>query len=161
MKILFLDIDGVLNSVAYSKKVVRRSLLSDPTSLDPAAGKMLGEWLNKNLDVGVVISSTWRKMYPLEELKEVLSGIGIPANRILEYTPVIHNVVRGEEIKAWLRGQMIKSNFPVTGIAILDDDADMGSLKSYLVQTDIEVGLVAEDLVRVGNLFKVPMPKKL
>lgn len=161
MKILFLDIDGVLNSVAYASKVPRRSLISDPTSLDPAAGKMLGDWLRKQSDVGVVISSTWRKSYPINELKEILAGIGIPADRILEYTPVIHNVVRGEEIKSWLQGQRVKSNFPVTGMAILDDDADMGSIGSFLVQTDVEVGLTEEDLFRVSNLFKVPIPENL
>ena len=161
MKILFLDIDGVLNSVTYSKKVVRRSLLADPTSLDPAAGKMLGDWLKQNLDVGVVISSTWRKIYSIDELKEILSVVGIPAERILEYTPVIHNTIRGEEIKAWIQGQMFKSNFPITGIAILDDDADMGKLGSYLVQTDVEVGLTEEDLLRTSNLFKAPMPNNI
>lgn len=161
MKILFLDIDGVLNSVAYSKKVVRRSLIADPTTLDPEAGKLLGDWLKTKNDVGVIISSTWRKAYPLEELKEILANIGIPAEKILGYTPVVHNVIRGEEIGQWLNSQMFKSNFPVTGMAILDDDPDMGLLVSHLVQTDVEVGLMAQDLIKVDQVLCQPIPETI
>jgi hypothetical protein len=161
MKVLFLDIDGVLNSVAYSQtKVSRREyLIADPSSLDPEAGQLLGAWLKANLDVVVVISSTWRKRVPMAELQQMLADIGLPIERIIDYTPIIHNVVRGEEIKAWLQGQMLKSNFAVTGIAILDDDADMASLMPYLVQTDLEVGLTVEDLKKLSDCFKLPMPK--
>ena len=159
MKVLFLDIDGVLNSVAYSQTVVRQSLIADPNTLDPKAGKLLGDWIRKFPDLVVVISSTWRKMCPLPELKEILANIGIPADRVIEYTPVIHNVVRGEEIKAWFQGQMFKSNFPVTSIAIVDDDADMGDLLPFLVQTNVEVGLTAADLTKVEAVFNLALPK--
>ncbi len=161
MKVLFLDIDGVLNSTEYSQKVPRRSLVCDPTSIDPESCLLLQSLFEKHQDLVVVISSTWRKALSIDELREVLSEKGLDARRIVEFTPVLHGQIRGQEILSWLRTQSLKSNFPVTSIAILDDDADMGSLLPWLVQTDVDKGLKKEDLSKIQDMFKKEIPNWL
>lgn len=159
MKILFLDIDGVLNSVAFTKTIVRRSLIADPATIDPQAVALLQNFLNQYSDLKIVISSTWRKAHTLSELKNILLHSGLNSDLIIEYTPVVHNAPRGAEIKQWLQTQNFKSNFPVTGIAILDDDTDMAELSPFLVQTNVEVGLQPADLPKVATTLQKPVPK--
>jgi hypothetical protein len=157
MKVLFLDIDGVLNSVSFSKKTIRRSLICDPDSLDPEACLRLQNFIKSHEDLVIVISSTWRKFYSLEELKNLLQEKGIDSSKIIEYTPVLHGQIRGTEIRQWLDSQFLKSNFPVSHIAILDDDSDMGDLKDYLVQTNVEFGLQDCNLLELEEILKKPL----
>ena len=63
MKVLFLDIDGVLNSVEFSQKQVRRSLLADTSQIDPVACSKINNLVKTVPDLKIVISSTWR-LYP-------------------------------------------------------------------------------------------------
>jgi hypothetical protein len=125
MKVLFLDIDGVLNS---------RSTTSFKNSLwpyDPYMAFMVGKI---QLDTGceIVLSSSWR-----------WSEDGVAAVRklvnLLDITPKL-NLSRGEEIQAWL-----DKHPEVTAYAILDDDRDM--LKSQLPNcffTTFETGLTED-----------------
>lgn len=155
MKILFLDIDGVLNSVKSAMaRPFRGALIADEDSLDLEACARLQKLISQHKDLLIVVSSSWRQFHPLNALKDILEKHGIDKTRVIEYTPVIHNTIRGNEIKQWLDSQMLKSNFPVTSIAILDDDADMGELMDYLVQTDVEVGLQDVDLDKINEMFK-------
>jgi hypothetical protein len=147
MKVLFLDIDGVLNSVNFSQKQVRRSLLADTSQIDPDACTKLQDLIKKVPDLKIVISSTWRKLFSISDLKQELKLKGIDPSVIIDYTPVIHNVIRGEEIKAWL------NNNSVTTFAIVDDDADMGDLMPNLVQTDVQVGIQDKDILKIIKLL--------
>lgn len=158
MKVLFLDIDGVLNSVKFMQKVVRRSLIADETTIDKAACELLQSFIAKHSDLVVVISSSWRQFHSLDQLKEILQGYGIDSSKIVGQTPVIPNTIRGEEIKSWLRTQFLKSNFPVTSIVILDDDTDMGPVMDYLVHTNVEEGLTESDLLKAEEVLKKPLP---
>lgn len=147
MKVLFLDIDGVLNSVDFSQKQVRRSLLADTSQIDPVACAKIKNLVKAVPDLKIVISSTWRKLFSLEELTKELEAKGIPSV-IISATPVIHNTIRGEEIKDWLKDHPEVSKF-----AIVDDDADMGELLPYLIQTDVQVGITDEDVLKIIKLL--------
>lgn len=152
MKILFLDIDGVLNSMNYSKQVVRRSLIADETSIDPQTVKILQSLLDEMSDLRIIISSTWRRFHSLDELKTILASYGLDSSKILGVTPKL-DTIRGEEIKSWLNTQSLKSDYPVHQFVILDDDADMGSLISHLIQTSHQIGLTTENITQIKDFF--------
>lgn len=114
MKIIFLDIDGVLNVI--------------PHEYDQY-GSLFHKQFENNLrniiektDAKIVISSTWRKS-GLHVMKSMWMHRGL-AGEIIDCTPQIyynHNkVVRGHEIQEWLN-----KNPQVTSYVILDDDKDM------------------------------------
>lgn len=86
MKIIFTDIDGVLNphwSTKWAKKSIQ--LYND---------------LCKEYDLKVVISSTWRVNHTKEQLQEIFKNQGIDVE-IYDYTPVLSKA-RGLEIQEWL-----------------------------------------------------------
>jgi hypothetical protein len=128
MKVVFLDIDGVLNSseYLYSPRHVSGSRKIDPLAV---------ERLNRITDATgavVVVSSTWRIM-GLDPIRALLAEHGVKAP-IIDVTPE-DNGTRGQQIGNWL------SSHDVESFVIFDDDNDMGDLARALVQTDFEFGL--------------------
>ena len=57
MKIIFLDIDGVLNSDIYYRKVDRS--VKDWTRFDPKAVELINKLIDE-FSAKIVVSSTWR-----------------------------------------------------------------------------------------------------
>lgn len=138
MKVLFLDIDGVLNHVST------RERCGDFVGVDKALAKRLGDWLKAHPEVKIVLSSTWRK-FP--DMHPHLHENGI---EWIDVTPAYHYKERGDEIRAWL-----DKHPEVTEFAILDDTADMSAVNSNFVQTNHKVGLTDEDLVRIEKILNV------
>lgn len=143
--VLFLDIDGVLNSQAfYGRRNETRQSFRD---LDPSCIECLNEITAKS-GARIVISSTWRLTPRFPELVAHLKGQGI-AGEIVGRTPRLpHPAVRGDEIFAWMETQIEWPRF-----AILDDDSDMSAALPWLVQTDTAMGLVRPDVERVLATF--------
>jgi hypothetical protein len=138
--VLFLDIDGVLNSdrFRYAQPMGMREI----DMLDPAAVATLNE-ITRRWDLGLVISSSWRAM---PDLELILRGKGVEAE-IVGSTPHAEGP-RGFEIAEWLA-----QHPEVTRFVILDDDGDMGELSDHLVQTDHRYGLVQTDVERVAAVL--------
>lgn len=143
MKIIFLDIDGVLNSWRYYKSIVasgRRITRAHADHFDPKAVKVLNEILEKS-GAKIVVSSTWRLKYedyeanPLVriDMAKVLREQGV-VGEVIGITPRLG--LRGTEIQAWL-----DENPGIESFVILDDDSDMGHLMPKLVLTHIKDGL--------------------
>lgn len=119
MKIIFLDIDGVMNSfrtaIAYDGYGY---LGSEGHKCDPVAIAML-QRLCKETGAKVVISSTWRiGRAHIEDF----AFLGVP---VIDMTPVLSNCIRGDEIYHWLELTNDASEDKVTHYIILDDDSDM------------------------------------
>lgn len=106
-KVLFLDIDGVVNSRATT------SFRNKLYPLDPHMAFMVGK-IQLGTDCDVVLSSSWRH-HP-DGVKAVEDSIV----KIIDKTPTVSAGVRGHEIQAWL-----DLHPEVTTYAILDDDSDM------------------------------------
>lgn len=132
MKVLFLDVDGVLNN----DKTTERCLFY--TGVDKTLAKLLTDWM-KDKDVKIVLSSTWRR-FP--EMHFALKEEGI---EWIDVTPHFPNRQRGEEIREWMMGK------EVTAFAVLDDSNDMDAVRSNFVRTNPKVGLVAADLVKLNK----------
>ena len=113
MKIIFLDIDGVLNSDEYFEKTVHLNIQGIESEIDIEKVKLLKKAIDET-GAKVVLSSTWRYKRKVKYLKELLSHYGIV---IVDSTPFLENK-RGLEIKQWLS---IHSMF-VEDFVILDDE---------------------------------------
>ena len=131
MKILSLDVDGVLNSHKTGGMYALKR---------PCLQRL--QHIVRDTECHIVLSSTWRKdEYAFRRLRRVFAYRKI---QILGTTPVLHTV-RGEEIKAWL-----EAHPDVTRYAILDDDSDMlvEQLPNFF-QTDGEYGITDTIAYRV------------
>lgn len=133
MKVIFLDIDGVLIPRASQVRTNRA---------DPKCVRCLNE-LTAATEATIVVSSTWRLGLAPLELRKTLERWGVTA-RIVDRTPDLPDATRGREIKAWLQERK-QWRGDVTHIAILDDHDDLGDLLPWLVRTDGAKGLSESD----------------
>jgi hypothetical protein len=141
--VIFLDIDGVLAPIR------RWDRYGD---LDPACVGALNEIVARG-GADVVVSSTWRHSKSVTELQAMLDAEGF-AGRVRDTTPTgAPGVSRGDEIAIWL-GRNV-----VSGCVIIDDHANMGALRSHLVQTHPAHGLQPRDVARALALLRLPGPR--
>lgn len=113
MKILFLDVDGVLNNL----EVLSASRSSDP--LGETHLKLL-KILVAATNCKIVVSSTWR-LYPesMDSLKIAFQEHDIPL--WIGTTPYLNTTRRANEILNW-----IELNIKVSTVAVgIDDDEDI------------------------------------
>jgi len=155
MRVLFLDIDGVLNSrewfASQPERVRGYSMFDDRADLDPKAVRTLKTLFKELPNTKMVVSSSWRIGRSLEDLKLLLPDF---ADYIIGRTPdSMQNIFassRGDQIKMWL-GDHPK----VTHFAIVDDDiSDMGSLVSNCVKTSQATGLLNHHVEALKELLQ-------
>ncbi len=111
MKVIFLDVDGVLNSDEYFDKTRSLNIQGIEEDIDIEKIKLLKKAINET-GARVVLSSSWRYTRNGQQLKELLSNYQIYADS----TPFIQNK-RGLEIKQWL-----SENQNIEDFVILDDE---------------------------------------
>lgn len=145
MKVIFLDFDGVLNSVRFHtaryEAGLARCTVAEPC-LDPAAIRVLNAIVERTEAV-VVVTSTWRIGEPRVKLSDWLRAAGFEGC-VLGQTCRILGAKRGAEIQDWLDFEKKHPHSrlgPVTHYVILDDDTDMEHLYDKLVHIDDLEGL--------------------
>lgn len=147
MKVIFLDIDGVINNWNYMDdlcdKTGDNSVYHQVTGFDPKSIKIVKD-LQKEFDAKIVLSSTWRN---LKDGYEAVKGIfdiydktpnlkgGSYKEKGFKYSEYVH---RYYEIKHWL-----DEHPEVTNFVILDDDPDASDemLKPHHILICDEFGL--------------------
>lgn len=133
MKVIFLDVDGVLNSARDGYSI---NLENDYHF------EMLKKIVDAT-DANIVLSSSWRIGFsvlslPEKNLIERLEKYGM---EIMDFTPCMTGT-RGDEIREWL-----SNNWPVESFVILDDEGDMAEFKeTNLVKTNTSIGLQEKDV---------------
>lgn len=139
MKVIFLDIDGVLNS-DYTVAITK----SGCTFVDIAKVIRL-KWIVEATNAKLVLSSDWRydrNISPLNEdfleLKNVLTEYGLS---FYDFTPEINWMNRELEIQTWLNKHPEVDKF-----IILDDRTDFPNLMEHLVHTRTSIGLTSEKM---------------
>ena len=136
MKVIFLDIDGVLNSHAYER--VRRE---EDGNIDESRMLLLKR-LVEETGARIVLSSTWRKHWEADptlcdaigrELNALFGKYGLT---IYDKTPLIPSVDRAEEIRCYLRAH--EGEFEAF---VILDDTFLGwlELSPYHVKTDFRI----------------------
>lgn len=142
MNLIFLDVDGVLNSHRKLKEVY--DITHKPHSgykypFDEKSLKNLKR-LVEETDSKLVITSVWRKDEEgRDTLVNALKEYELD-QYIIGYTPIL-NKRRGIEIQAYLEQLDYIPNF-----IILDDNSDMEELINHLVKTNIKVGLTESNV---------------
>jgi hypothetical protein len=151
-RIIFLDIDGCLNSEAWWNNPHVRSLPFYERSFDPRAVARLNR-LIAEADAGIVLSSSWRtnRRSDAEALFR-LAGIKGEAVGVTPWLLKDRHATRGDEIRAYLARQFRGPD----ALVILDDGSDMGHLLPHLVQVDHRVGLQDADVKRALAMLASP-----
>lgn len=167
MRVVFLDIDGVLNHAATRSDVLPTSGEPLPIPIEPACMARLNR-LIADTCAKVVISSSWRLFARWQDLGPALVRHGLVAEVIGE-TPDLPNneawlanwqarkgkpfefdrLERGWEIAEWLAAHP-----EVTAFVILDDVSDMDVLIPWLVLTHPNDGLDDPDVERAKYLLE-------
>lgn len=123
MKVIFLDVDGVLNS----KDWLENNRVRKENSVNPEKVKLLAK-IVKNTNATVVLSSTWRCIpeHPMYMyLTDILGQNGI---KIHSLTPKLGGN-RPKEIKAWIDKQSEEIRF-----ISLDDDFSEDDYRKYGIE---------------------------
>lgn len=160
MKIIFLDIDGVLNHEAfykerYEKRYDEGAIAHPYSEIDPKCVENLNT-LCKESGAKVVISSTWRHS-GLDYCKDVLEFHGFNGE-IIDITPHsrCNMSLRGNEILQWIRDnhKLVGDYYNFTEYVILDDDSDMlyWQRNNFLL-IDRFVGLTMGDVFRAKKIL--------
>lgn len=147
MRVIFLDFDGVLNSRESWDTCTQMHRDHKSARLNPPAVDRLAR-LVKESRAAIVVSSSWRAFWSLDQLKTWLSKFGIPKNTIIGKTPRC-DVMRGREIRQWL-----DDHPEVTSFVVLDDDSDMETVHHRHVKTSWETGLQDDHVEEALNLFR-------
>jgi hypothetical protein len=155
VKILFLDVDGVLNSAEWMQTLKEGEEANriygsgDQWWIDminPAGVELLNEIVERT-GAKVVISSTWRLRHAPADMQRLLEARGF-TGEVIDRTPhsgetkvqredgtwfgpkMSLHPQRGDEIKYWLH-----LHPEVTEFAVLDDDSDMDAVRDRFVKT--------------------------
>ena len=133
MNIIFLDVDGVLNSIEYltEKHNELKRTLKQEEMLDTVCIKNLKQIVDKT-NARIVITSSW-KICDLDILIKVFSKYNLQIYSITKN----YGDKRGKEIREWL-----EKNKGVSNYIILDDDIfkDYVGLKDKIIQTSMYKG---------------------
>lgn len=144
MKVVFLDIDGVLwtgNSAEYQFEKLGKPASGKSVVFDDTAVSNLQKLIEQT-GAKIVVSSTWRFNQTVNSMQNTLAERGLKCE-VVGLTPdgekingLYRAVPRGNEIKQWL-----DPHTEVEKYLIIDDDSDMlpEQLDNF-VQCDFEDG---------------------
>jgi hypothetical protein len=155
-RILFLDIDGVLNSVKFMKARHEAGERNVGHALDPTAVAQLQRVVDET-GCEIVLSSTWRLIHSLSDMRGMLIAAGMrhPVP-LIDKTPCLDrrhgsievNPGRGKEVQAWIDMRMFTGPF-----CCIDDDTDFMPHQN-LVRTDHMEGMTAEHADRCIEILR-------
>lgn len=144
MRVIFLDIDGVLNSEKDPP---------DSPAILPDKIKLLNQ-LGGN-GVVFVLSSSWRSQWGFYELRKIFREAGFKG-RLVDYTTMMWedlegNVLhRGGQIKLWIK--MHRDS--IEGYVILDDcNLKCPEVEDNWVKTQARTGVTQKDIDRAKEIL--------
>lgn len=161
--VIFLDIDGVLNSAFWNDSHQRE--ISDGTLIEEGKVRLLAE-LVKKTGAKIILHSGWRTWFDLElqplrkEAERLVELLGKEGLRLDGVTPDLtteeirrtrkFSLVKADEILLWL-----KSRDDVREWVVLDDlDLHNAQVEGHQVKPDPAVGLTPEDVERAARMLK-------
>lgn len=154
MKIIFLDIDGVLyteQSYFYHEQKNANEANENETGLCPIAISNLNYIIENSPDTMIVISSTWRISRSIDELSDILHANGfVYVDKIIGTTPCLStHSNRHEEILCWLEENGLNSVEDWVAI----DDYENSIPLTHLIHVKQSTGLTIEDAYTLIERF--------
>jgi hypothetical protein len=144
MNLIFLDIDGVLNSGEFVIKIFTLKLPrydqygNKINVVDSDMVKRLNTIILET-NSKIVLSSCWRSE-GIDNMKWYFSQWGIDPDLLIDVTPPNRGTHRGWQIQEWLDTNYIMMR-EFHNFIIIDDGEDMVHLKPHLIQTNYQHGL--------------------
>ncbi|HHX16484.1 MAG TPA: hypothetical protein GX725_01010 [Mollicutes bacterium] len=150
MKVVFVDIDGVLNTPMWTyrndKFICSYNHPDDGKVNNFQAICWLNELCHKE-DLKIVVSSVWRRLC---DYKSVFYKSGLAEDiEILGSTPYLEGQTRGQEIKLYLQ-----EHPEIESFIILDDGSDMDDLVDHLIRCSTGHGFGFDEFFEARNLLK-------
>jgi len=156
--VLFLDVDGVLNTVDPRKP---------PVHVEPELLRRLGDFVRTS-GAHVVLSSSWRNDGALKRIlfRALARDAGLPASRIVGQTPYLSWIERPREIQEWL---MLH---PSIRVWVAVDDMDLEAmaaqatppssrlLSGHFVKTEPTAGLTKQAVGRLLELLSTQQAQR-
>jgi len=148
MSLLFLDIDGVINSEDFYRSHLYPG---NPDDMDEMF-MILQErpkWHVDNIALArikkvcedsnssIVISSTWRSIYNKDDFIRIFDSCGWSNAPIIDVTPMIDGGIRGDEVRKWM------NDHHCTDTYVIIDDAEEFYPEQSLYRTDFKHGFTA------------------
>ena len=153
MKYIFLDCDGVLNNINYTKKCYKKNgkkpMSMYCTPFDPYNLKNLTKIVRKT-GANIVLTSTWRlDKEHMAVLRARLAEYGL---KIYDQTSNF-GMNRGAEISEWLKEH---SKGKKSFVIIDDDTFDILPFfdRKYIIQTNTKYGLTFGDRIKAIKVLK-------
>lgn len=149
IKVLFLDIDGVLNTDRQHWHCQMNGITPVDEfgyEFDHKAVDNLATILEET-DAEIVMSSSW-KFLGLQTLQKMWKDRNLPGT-IIDITP--DGKSKGLEINEWL----MEREAQVIRYAIIDDENDMlTEQQKHFVQTNSQFGITCKDVERVISILR-------
>lgn len=183
-RIIFLDIDGVLNHTGTPEFGDLQQKLKTLWIMQTVNIEQLN-WLVEKADAHIVVSSSWRHHFQpiMHELKAIMVEFGFKfPERVIDTTPrrlndekVIQLATRGVGLKmsmsiprGWEIFEWLEHNKDlVESFVVLDDDSPLGGLRERpkalrpimqrFVHTDTRKGLTATEAVAALKHLQTPL----
>lgn len=165
-RVLFLDIDGVLNSEnwvrrEYERRVKELGIRKPITAeCDPEAVALLNTLIERS-HAKIVLSSAWRIVHGLKSTVDYLVRVGFKhKTAFIGKTPIACPVTRHGVTEWPRRGQEIAEYLymhpEITSYCILDDDPDMlEEQHKHFVRTSFIKGLTEADVQKCLSVFNI------
>ena len=145
-KILFLDIDGVLNSKIYYKYIYKPE--EGHSRFDPYCVVLIKR-LVEEFSLKIVITSTWRNGIAERLMNELEESKLVPYLHEDWHTPILRPVNRGMEIQLWLEEHPKAKDY-----IIIDDNENLFEYQlNKLVKTDSYAGMAQLQYQQARNLL--------
>lgn len=157
MKVIALDIDGVLNSASFLRGPAFTEEMSfnpdaafDPVhQIDPVRVERLNDVIART-GAKIVLSSSWRVVVGVERTMECLRERGL-VGELVGVTPRLGGASRADEIRTWLGAHP-----EVTSHVVLDDNvfADLEDGRYVFVRDGLEAEHVELAVAILGGRLR-------
>jgi hypothetical protein len=148
-KLIFLDMDGVVNCQDQNKEIVHEPDLYCPEIIEVLNG------LSEIPDIKIVLSSVWRFTYDTpEKVNTLFKEIGLKLECV-GVTPSSKEGIRGVEIYKWIRDNIEDLERLYNRYVIIDDDSDMLLWQAEnFFKVDSYSGITPNVVYRIKRFFK-------
>lgn len=171
-KIVFLDIDGVLNSEEWFDKCFNSDDICN-SDVDPDAINKLIKFLD-DINAKIVLSGSCRNLNVQSTISKFSTSLHKLLNKLIPYiigvTPRFYkHRKRGNEISYWMNmlsidyDALVKHGCLLENVeisknyryVIVDDDSDILRGQNF-IQTDFQTGLTDKDLNGMKDFLEIP-----